>query len=111
MPARFVRAFYHDHAPEMAAVALGESWQETKRILRQTRTAGVAVIHAELDPGVTGIAAPLFDPDGNVIGSLGLVLPGEVHPDTVLAETADFVRSAAKTIDATFAGAAGAATS
>lgn len=107
MPARFVRAFYHDHAQEMAAVALGASWQETKRVLRQIRTAGVSVIHAELDPGVTGIAAPLFDPDGNVIGSLGLVLPGEVHSDSVLAETADFVKSAAKTIDAAFASTAG----
>lgn len=75
MPMRLVRAFHRDHAREMEAVSLGRTWDEVKRHMRQLRTAGVCVTHAELDPGVTGIAVPLFYPDGGVVGSLGLVLP------------------------------------
>ncbi len=75
MSARAVRAFHRDHAREMEAVSLGRTWDEVKQHLRRIRTAGVSVTHAELDPDVTGIAVPLFDPDRSVMGSLGFVMP------------------------------------
>ncbi len=74
LPARFVRAYHRDHAADMAALNLGPDWDDVKRTLGAVRRAGLLVTHAELDPGVTGIGAPILGPDGTAIGSLALVL-------------------------------------
>ena len=47
--------------------------------LRAIRTRGYCVTEAELDPGVRGIAVPIFQPDRTVVGSLSLVV-AQHHP-------------------------------
>ncbi len=74
LPARFVRAFHKRNAEDMAAMSLGQDWDEVKRSMRRMRAAGVVVTYAEVDAGVTGIAAPLLDAHGGIVGSLGAVL-------------------------------------
>ena len=100
MPARSVRAFHRDHAREMEAVSLGRTWDEVKQHVRQLRTAGVCVTHAELDPGVTGIAVPLFNPDGSVVGSLGFVLPDADGVSQAVTGLSGLLRSAGGEIGA-----------
>lgn len=100
MPARPVRAFHRDHAEEMEAVSLGRDWDEVKQRLRRLRATGVSVTHAELDPGVTGIAVPLFGPDGSVVGSLGFVLPDPEGKSHAVPGLSALLRSARQEIGA-----------
>jgi len=74
MPLRRIKSLQAQHGDAMAAAGLGRDWAELKAKLRAFRTIGVAITHAELDPGVIGVAAPVFDPAGDVMGSIGLVI-------------------------------------
>lgn len=105
LPARFVRTFHERHAADMAQVSLGHDWDEVKRTMRRIRSAGVIITIAEVDMGVTGIAAPVFDAGGDVVASLGAVLSDADlrgrNPDDLAAE----VKAAARRIEAAFAAA------
>lgn len=103
LPARFVRSFYERHAVDMAAVSLGSSWDEVKRSMRKLRTAGFAITYAELDVGATGVAAPLFEPNGAVIGSLGLVLSQADLVGCKPTCIASMIKSAAGAVDSALA--------
>ncbi len=74
LPSRTVKAFHAEHGADMAQASLGTNWEEVKQRLRELRTAGVSITQGELDPGMTGIAVPLFEPDGIVVGSLSIVM-------------------------------------
>jgi DNA-binding IclR family transcriptional regulator len=74
LPARRSRALFERNRAEISASGLGETWDELKRNLRLIRNAGVCITTGELDPGLTGIAAPLFGPNKEVIGSLGAAI-------------------------------------
>lgn len=74
LPARIVRAFYEDNKDDMKAVGLGKDWDSVKVSLRQIRANPACITYGELDAGLTGVASPIFNPDGAVIGSLGFVL-------------------------------------
>ncbi len=74
LPMRFLRTFHARHAEELSA-RLGTDWPEVRAALRNIRAAGVHVTQSELDPGMMGIAAPLFAPESAVIGSISLVIP------------------------------------
>jgi DNA-binding IclR family transcriptional regulator len=100
LPPRFVRSFHQEHAADMAAVSLGISWGEVKRSLRKLRAAGIAVTVAELDPGVIGAAAPLFSPEGTIVGSLSMVI-SEGNPESALVgHVTNLMKTGAKLIDA-----------
>lgn len=74
--------FARDHA-EIAAAGLGVSWEEFRGGLAAIRRAGVCVSHGEIDAGRVGIAAPVFDRERTVLGSLSIAL-GEAHADASL---------------------------
>ena len=49
--------------------------QELRKSLRQIREEGAAITNSHRTPGTIGVAAPFFDGEGKVIGSLGLLIP------------------------------------
>jgi len=98
LPARFVRGYQGRNREDMAAVGFGPDWEEVKRSLRQLRSAGISVTYGELDPGMLGIAAPLFDPAGNVMGSLGKVVEDNAETTQALPQLKDDIREAAERI-------------
>lgn len=102
---RFVRRFYEENAADMTAVSLGKNWDEIKSSLRRIRSAGAVVTHAELDPGVVGVSVPLFNPDGSIIGSLGLVIPEGNSSDDVIERATTLMKFTANIIDTNFAAA------
>lgn len=57
---------------EIAAAGLGSSWEEFRTRLKKIRKDGYCLTVAEVDPETAGLAAPVFDSDGRVIGSLVL---------------------------------------
>lgn len=59
---------------EFAEVGLGDNAAQARATLRRIRQRGWDITHAQLTPGVTGIAAPLFDMRGEILGSLSLTI-------------------------------------
>ena len=80
---RTLKALFAREAAEIAAAGLGASWEEFRRGLAAIRRAGVCVSHGEIDAGRVGIAAPVFDRERTVLGSLSVAL-GEAHADASL---------------------------
>jgi DNA-binding IclR family transcriptional regulator len=80
---RTLKALFAREAAEIAAAGLGASWEEFRRGLAAIRRAGVCVSHGEIDTGRVGIAAPVFDRERTVLGSLSIAL-GEAHADASL---------------------------
>jgi DNA-binding IclR family transcriptional regulator len=60
---------------EFAEVGLGGSVTEVRASLRQIRQQGWDVTHGQLTAGVTGVAAPIFDLRGEVLGSFSITVP------------------------------------
>ncbi|GAA4288695.1 IclR family transcriptional regulator [Georgenia daeguensis] len=60
---------------DLRAARLGQTWEEFRAHLRQIRRAGFALTVAEVDEETAGLAAPLFDADGRILGSLTLSIP------------------------------------
>ncbi|MHA6719702.1 IclR family transcriptional regulator [Sphingomonas sp. RS6] len=77
---RTLRRFYDSDPAGVAAAGLGDGWEAFRRTMRQMRKAGVLVTLGELDPGMMGISAPVFDGQGDVLGSIGLVVPAHRYP-------------------------------
>jgi DNA-binding IclR family transcriptional regulator len=73
LPRSRLKRIYDHHAGEIAQANLGRTWEEFRRSLAPIRRAGVAYSSGELDPPNVGNAAPVFGPDGEVLGSLTLV--------------------------------------
>ena len=101
LPARFVKSYCLRHGDEMAKVGLGSDWQEVRVVLRTLRNKGFAMTQGELDPGVIGIAAPLFDADGDVIGSLGTVMSDTLTADEI-SVSGEIVKTCTQAINAEF---------
>jgi DNA-binding IclR family transcriptional regulator len=72
--ARTVARLYADRSEEFAQAELGSTLDEVKTRLAQIRHAGWDTTTAQITPGVTGIAAPLFDSKGTIAGSLSVTL-------------------------------------
>lgn len=74
LPPRQLRRIFEKAAPEIEALGLGPDWKGFRGRLGAIRRAGVCISRGELDPGVIGISAPLFSPQKQVLGSLGLAI-------------------------------------
>lgn len=71
-PAR-LRRIYEAHGEEPDALKLGADWAAFSRHFRVCRKQGYYLSRGEVQADMTGIAAPIFNSDGLVIGGLGLV--------------------------------------
>ena len=72
LPPHQLRALFTRHRTAIAAAALGADWEAFRGALRAIREAGHCVTIGEFQPGILGIAAPLFNAEGGVLGSLGI---------------------------------------
>lgn len=70
---RQLRRLYDAHEGTPELLRLGASWKEFARSMLQVRKQGYCISVGELDPDKTGIAAPIFDEKGRVLGSISLV--------------------------------------
>lgn len=74
LPGPHLRKLYAAQADEFARFGIGRSLEEVRSVLRRVRQQGFAVSSAQMTPGVTGIAAPILDSGGSVLGSVGMVV-------------------------------------
>ncbi len=72
LPAHQLRRLFSKHRKSIAAAGLGADWKSFRKTLRQIRRDGHCITTGEFSPGIVGIAAPLFNHAGNVLGSLGI---------------------------------------
>ena len=71
---RLYEVSLRDPATQNDASALGADWPTFTKALRKIRKQGFYISRGELDVGVTGIAAPVFVPGNEVLGSLVTVM-------------------------------------
>jgi DNA-binding IclR family transcriptional regulator len=83
LPTRTLKSLYARNRAEIASAKLGDDWDTLKRGLADIRRAGVCISAGEVDPGRVGIAAPIFDKERVILGSLTFVLPG-ISAETAL---------------------------
>ena len=77
LPWRTLRKLHLENDAAIAAAGLGESWEAFRRHLRGIRRQGICMTAGEVDPGVVGLSSPVFAPEGDVLASIGLVIPAE----------------------------------
>lgn len=75
---RQLRRFYDSDPLGVESAGLGGDWESFKDAVRRLRKGGVVATAGELDQGLMGISAPVFDASGHVLGSIGLVVPAEM---------------------------------
>ena len=71
---RRLRRYFDEFASDIAKAGLGQTWTEFKACLRRIRATNISITMGELDVGCVGISAPIFSSDGEILGSLSLVV-------------------------------------
>jgi IclR family acetate operon transcriptional repressor len=91
-------AFLPDRSVERVLASLDGDAESVRRVLARVRETGVAVTHGELDPGVSGVAAPVLAAGGRPLA--GVTLAGPTDRVTPEAERlSGAVREAARAIE------------
>jgi DNA-binding IclR family transcriptional regulator len=98
---RTLKALFAHDAEEIAGAGLGASWEELRRNLAAIRREGVSVSHGEIDPGRVGVAAPIFDKDRAVLGSLSVALPATQADAELVRRLAPLTVAGAREIERT----------
>ena len=75
LPLRDLRRLYDAQRALIKEAALGDGWEGFRKTLATMRKAGHCVSFGEVDPGHIGIAVPIMDSHGRVLGSLSYVVP------------------------------------
>jgi len=96
-----LKSLFARDAAEIAAAGLGDNWQEFRHAVTALRRAGFCVSGGEIDPGRVGIAAPIFDAERAVLGSLTFVLPAARAGDGLVARLASLTVAGAREIERT----------
>lgn len=90
-----INRLHAEHGAEMAKIGLAADLPALREALKRIRQAGWSVTKGQVTEGVTGIAAPVFDPEGDVIGSLSITVPEPDLAERKIAEIAARVTFAA----------------
>jgi DNA-binding IclR family transcriptional regulator len=96
LPPHQLRALFTRHRTAIAAAGLGADWDAFRTALRGIRDLGHCITLGEFQPGILGIAAPLFNAEGGVLGSLGIAREARDVPQASRAALATKVMAAAQ---------------
>jgi DNA-binding IclR family transcriptional regulator len=69
-----LRQLYESQSREFSRIGMGRTFEAVQEHLRHIRKQGHCVSRGEVTPGVIGIAAPVFDSEGAIIGSLSITV-------------------------------------
>lgn len=98
LPERRLTRLFVENQAEIRKAGLGRTRQEFLAALKAIRRQGWSITHAEIDPGVIGIAVPVFDGERSVIGSLSIVFPQDRFPERQADRLASELKGAAESI-------------
>jgi DNA-binding IclR family transcriptional regulator len=108
MTPHHLKRIYETKPQDFANAQLGQSFAEVRDTLKNIRSRGWDHTAGQVTPGITGVAAPIFDANKNVLGSLSLSLHEKNVAAHRLASIANRVMFCARIIShAMLGGAAG----
>lgn len=93
-----LKALFAAQSREFRRAGLGTTLEQVQASLRQVRKRGWCITRGEVTPGVIGIAAPVMDSEGSVIGSLSVTVPEAEVSDRRLRSLADRVAFSAQVV-------------
>ena len=79
LQAHQLKRLYQDNRHEIAVSGLGAAWPNFQKTLQKMRRNGYCRTSGEAFAGVTGIAAPIFNRRGSVLGSIGVVMSDAIY--------------------------------
>lgn len=95
LPAGAIARLLSRDAAAFAEAGLGATPAEVRAALAAIRRRGFDLTEAQVTPGVTGIAAPVLDGRGGVVGSLGVTLRrARLRPKEIAAMAARLTEAA-----------------
>ena len=98
LPERRLTRLFLAHGSEIRRAGLGSTREEFLAALKAIRRQGFALTRAEVDPGVVGLAVPLFGGEQAVLGSLSIVFAGDRFPERQSARVVERLKRAAEAI-------------
>lgn len=98
LPAHQLRSLFAKHRKTIAAAGLGADWESFRKALRNIRQDGYCITTGEFTAGITGIAAPLFNRTGKVLGSLGIAMSASTADRSQFPELIKAVIKAARDV-------------
>lgn len=98
LPNHRLRSIFARRQDMIRDAGLGNSWDEFRDSLSKIRSNGFVKSVGEFIPGNVGIAAPIFNNEGNIIGSIGIACSKDELRDTDMNRVVLSVRRAAKEI-------------
>lgn len=81
LPPHQLRSVFNKQRDSVVAAKLGADWDSFKKNLRQIRQDGYCITSGEFRLGIAGLAAPLFNQSGEVLGSIALARAA--HPSAI----------------------------
>jgi DNA-binding IclR family transcriptional regulator len=104
LPAAQIAQLFEAQPQEFVVAGLGRGLPQVRDTLRRIREVGWDQTAGDVTPAVSGIAAPIFDNRGNVLGSLSMTMP-ERGPQARRPQTvAERVMFCARVVSNTLAG-------
>jgi DNA-binding IclR family transcriptional regulator len=100
LPERRLTRLFTGKRAEIRKAGLGRSRAEFLSALKAIRSQGHCITFGEVDPGVVGVAVPVFEEDGGVIGSLSLVFAARRFPRGRLPQVVAKLEQAAQRVQA-----------
>jgi DNA-binding IclR family transcriptional regulator len=103
LPMHQLRVVYARHDMAIAGVGLGGNWEQFKTELKRIRQKGYAITIGDYNAGIVSIGAPLFNGEGEVLGSLALAASVARNPARQFEQLASRVVQAAGEVSAQIA--------
>jgi DNA-binding IclR family transcriptional regulator len=99
MPPRTLQKLWAEDAASIVASGLADSWEQLREIMRSIRRAGVYVSWGQIDKGLIGISAPIFQADRQRLASVSLVIHESAASASDVAGLCALVKAAAEEIN------------
>jgi DNA-binding IclR family transcriptional regulator len=103
LPERRLTRLFVGHQAEIRKAGFGRTREEFLAALKSIRRQGYSITRAEVDPGVVGVAVPVFGGERAVIGSLSVVFSEKRFPERHADQVISALTRAAETIRADLA--------
>ena len=94
---RLKRVFQH-HAGTEHAAQIGTTMADFLKYFRNIRQRGVYISKSEIEEQITGVAAPIFNVNGDVTSCLTLTFNHELHPEYEAEHFAPLVQGCARDV-------------
>jgi DNA-binding IclR family transcriptional regulator len=98
LPNHRLRSIYARSSKIVAEANLGQSWGEFRENLASIRKEGHVISHGEFHPGIAGVAAPVFNSDQMILGSVGVAWELAELKDVNVAQATMAIKRAAREI-------------